>query len=87
MRTMGDKYENDTRYRKVVDIMETLIYENEFTPSEMREMAVLASIRYEMTKPMSFAVEKEAEPALQVLDKLRQADLAQIRYMRGVQGR
>lgn len=47
MRCMREKYLNDPAYKNCVDTMTALIIDNRFTPSEMREMAVLASIRYE----------------------------------------
>lgn len=48
MKSPKEKYENDINYHKAVDAMEAAIHQGHFTPSEMREMAVLASIHYEL---------------------------------------
>jgi len=48
MKSPKEKYENDPDYRKVVDILESLVHDGKFTPSEIREMATLASIHNEM---------------------------------------
>jgi hypothetical protein len=48
MKSPKDKYENDVNYKSLVDVMEEHIHQGKFTPSEMREAAVLASIHYEL---------------------------------------
>lgn len=50
MYAMKDKYYNDPEFRTLVDLMEKFIHDNKFTPSEMREAAVMASINYEMRR-------------------------------------
>jgi hypothetical protein len=47
MMTLREKYTNDVRYHTMVEVMADLIERCEFTPSEVREMAVLACILYE----------------------------------------
>jgi hypothetical protein len=47
MLTPRDKYTSDSDYHTMVDLMVSLIDECRFTPSEMREMAIFASIIYE----------------------------------------
>jgi hypothetical protein len=42
-----DRYRRDASFRKLVDIMVSMIIKSEFSPSEMREAAVLASTIYE----------------------------------------
>lgn len=48
MKTPNEKYNNDPAYRRLVMTMESLIAGAEFTPSEIREAAMLACIHYEM---------------------------------------
>lgn len=54
MKTPKEKYDNDPAYHKAVDTLEALIHQGQFTPSEMREIAVLASIHYEMRHSYKF---------------------------------
>lgn len=46
--TPKDRYDNDPTYRNMVDIMESMLVAYQFTPSEMREMAIMASMHFEM---------------------------------------
>lgn len=69
MWTMNDKYQNDPVYRRLVDTLESLIHQNELTPSEIREAAVLASINYEMKKVRTIYIDKETEEAFLILRK------------------
>jgi hypothetical protein len=41
---MNQKYLNDPDFKMLVDTMEKLIHDNRYTPSEMREAALMASI-------------------------------------------
>lgn len=73
MESMEEKYQGDPAYRYCVDTMEALIHNNQFTPSEMREMAVLACINYEARRPIHrVVINKETEEAFKVLQELKE---------------
>ena len=69
MYTPRDRYLNDPQFKSLVDMMEAHIHQANFTPSEMREAAVLASIKYEMRRINDYAVTKDVENALKTLNK------------------
>lgn len=48
--TVADRYERDPQFRTVVDMMEHLISAAQMTPTEVREAAILATIRYEQRR-------------------------------------
>ena len=51
MKTPDQKYYHDPAYHRMVDMMVQAIREFQFTPSEIREMAMLAAIKYESLYP------------------------------------
>jgi hypothetical protein len=50
MKTPAEKYKNDIHYRSLVDHMVNMIHQAQFTPSEIREAAIFACIKYEESK-------------------------------------
>lgn len=76
MKSMKTKYEKDPEYNRCVQMMEQMIHHGRFTPSEMREMAVMACINYEMNRisPPSFVLTPEIETSLRVLQELREKE-------------
>ena len=69
MKTPNEKYENDHSYRLLVDTLEALIHQAEFTPSEIREACMLACIRcehYRRIRPV--VISAEAARAMEVLE-------------------
>ena len=46
---MRYKYQTDVHFKNLVDYMESFIHKGDFTPSEVREASMMASIHYEMT--------------------------------------
>lgn len=61
MKTALERYHNDPIYKRIVDTMTSLIVQNELTPAEMREAAVLASINYENMRIRKFHVQLTPE--------------------------
>ena len=68
MKTPKEKYLNDPEYNHLVQILESLIEQARFTPSELREACILASINYEM-RHIRNKIDPRVEGALKVLDR------------------
>lgn len=54
-----DRYHVDVSFRQLVDIMEHYLYTCQYTPTEMREAAILAAIHYETKRGPSLIVIEE----------------------------
>ena len=46
---MRYRYMTDVHFKNLVDFIESFLHRADFTPSEIREASMLASINYEMT--------------------------------------
>ena len=69
MKTPKEKYLNDPEYHRLVDILENFIHQARFSPSELREAAILASINYEMKHIRDMHIDPKAEEAFKILDR------------------
>ena len=70
-----DRYENDSDYRTFVDSVEAMLIRAYFTPAEVREMAVLACIHYEMRHAFKhYTVPSGVNHALDVLSGWRKEE-------------
>ena len=49
-------YRNDPSFRAIVDMLESMIHQAQFSPHEVRSAAMLAVIHYEMRRPLSIRV-------------------------------
>ena len=75
MMTIRDKYLSDTQFHALVDTMVAYINQAEFTPTEMRQAAVLASIIYsERHVRRIYPVTREMEEALSVFTKYLESE-------------
>lgn len=45
-----DRYQRETMFRSIVDIMEAFMHRAELTPTEIREAAQLAAMHFEMRR-------------------------------------
>lgn len=68
MKTPREKYQNDPQYNHLVNMLESLIEQAHFTPSELREACILASINYEMRHVRDINIDPRVEDALKTLD-------------------
>ncbi len=82
--TTAEKYRNDSAFHRLVDKMLAMIYQSEFTPGEMREAAIFASIRYEMenVRKVRYFYPNE-ERALQTLQRIATEERDGMRIKRG----
>lgn len=69
MKSPRDKYMNDPEYHHLVSTLEQMIERAHFTPSELREACILASINYEMRHIRETRIDPKLENALRVLDE------------------
>ena len=69
MKTPREKYMNDPEYHQLVSMLEDFIERAQFTPSELREAAVLASINYEMRRVRNVTIDQMTQEAFRILDE------------------
>ena len=69
MKTPKEKYMNDPEYNYLVQTLESLIERAYFTPSELREACILASINYEMRHIREHNIDPRLNDALRTLDE------------------
>jgi hypothetical protein len=51
MMKMWDRYNEDPLFNRIVDLMVGMLMDGQFTPTEMREAAMLAQIKHEDMRP------------------------------------
>jgi|GEM_PF-1413982 len=69
MKTPREKYMNDPEYHHLVRTLEQLIEQAKFTPSELREACILASINYKMRHIRDHNLPSNIRDAFRVLDE------------------
>lgn len=69
MKTPKDKYMSDPEYNNLVNMLESLIERAHFTPSELREACILASINYEMRHIRDNQLDPRVRNAFETIDK------------------
>ena len=68
LKSPKDKYLNDPEYSHLVHLLEQMIEQARFTPSELREACVLASINYEMRHVRLMQIDPRVIDALHILE-------------------
>jgi hypothetical protein len=71
MQTPEDRYRQDTNYRHLVSSLEALIARVKFTPSEVREAAMLACVHHEMRQMNSGDHAEIPEEVNQAMERVR----------------
>lgn len=70
MKSPQERYQYDPQFHALVDMLAAFIHKADFTPSEVREAAMLACIKIEMENlHYRHVIPKEAETAMQVLER------------------
>jgi len=69
VKTPREKYMNDPDYHQLVNMLEQFIERARFTPSELREAAVLACINYEMRHVRGATIDPRTQEAFRILDE------------------
>jgi hypothetical protein len=73
MRTIEEKYLNDPEFHSLVDMMYHLIGTKDYSPSELREAAMLASIKFQMVNARKYVFTyAEGEKVIHEIDRLRE---------------
>ena len=71
MRTPREKYQNDPTYATLVNILVSYIDTCQFTPSELREASILASIIHEENKSYHTTfIKKDDTEVIESLNKI-----------------
>ncbi len=68
MRT-EEKYRTDANFAQLVNTIEAALHNAVYTPSEVREAAIYACIRYELTRPMQYVVPADVKVSLDILER------------------
>jgi hypothetical protein len=71
MRSVRDRYLTDAVFHQLVDTLHALISQAEFTPTEIREAAMLAQILYEERRGFTTNLDRDLQ--LKRLDDIRGA--------------
>ena len=72
MNTPEDRYKTDPAYRTLVDLIESQLERAQFSPSEVRECAVMACIHYEMRQAHAPMMPQRVRGALEELKRYRE---------------
>ena len=51
MRTIDDRYRNDPKFAHLVQVLQGFMQSGEYTPTEIREAAMLAQMHIESVRP------------------------------------
>ena len=71
MQSIEYRYLHDRMVKELVDSLEHHIHELQFTPSEVRECAMLAAIHYEQRRPPQNIMEAKPElPTTRAMDEI-----------------
>lgn len=65
-----ERYKKDAKFKMLVDTLHQQIRLLEFTPTEIREAAMLAQVHYEMINPRPIKVSSDLERHFEMLKNM-----------------
>jgi hypothetical protein len=74
MMSLKERYQNDAIFKRVVDVLETLISKHQMTPTEIREAAILACVHSELRIKRPTEFPPEVQEAFETIRKFRDAE-------------
>ena len=69
MLSLKERYDFDPAFNALVKLMLAQICQGQFTPSELRQAAMLAAIQYEMMQPPKPIILEEEEKIIKYLNR------------------
>lgn len=64
------RYRVDPTFNSLVKLLEGILLQAQFTPTELREACIIAAVKHDQLRPIKFAANDQVEFSQYVLDQL-----------------